>query len=244
MIRIDDTSHLPDVYARQVERAARRAQRFAGAAPPFELAGIGMTAVVLCDARGHAFKVTREPSHPHIRRLIAREAAWLARANQVPEIRDHVARFYALHPGSILERECIRAERRGGQRRSAHALFELHETIRNAMAQYGYGAPEFKEDSYVYARGRGWVLVDAGFAQERGAQLVLRAVAMLKGRRFFDERPASVAFDLRMEAGRTVPENIAARLSNRLLAMPGATEDPKRSAPRRDPARRQRNERA
>lgn len=232
VIRWDGAS-LPDVLFKEAERAARRAVNLAGAVPPLEYVGAGMTSVVFCDARGRGFKVARNPASPTTRKTIAREAEWLARANQVPEIRRNVARFIAYHPGGILERECVVREA-SGRGRSRTGLFDLHKQIQRAMATYGYGAPELKEDSYVYASGRGWVLVDAGFAPDRGAVLARRATDTLRGRRFHNERPADLAFELRMEGDETIPYEVAARLSARLLALPDAHETPRRSAARRD----------
>jgi hypothetical protein len=232
---IGGVDHLPSPYDVQALRAAKRAVRFAGAVSPLEYVGMGLTAIVFCDARGHAFKIARRPEDPQTRATLVREAAWLERASHIRELRPHVARFIALHRGAIIERECIRPER-AGRGRSRTRLFELFEAINAAMARYGYGKPEFKEDSFVYARGRGWVLVDAGFAVDRGAVLVRRATETIRGRRFFNERPSDLAFDVRMEADETIPSDIAHRLSEQLLALPDAHVRPKRTAARRDRA--------
>ena len=231
-----DLERFSGTYSPETLRAAKRAVRLAGAVPPLEFVGRGSTAIVFCDKRGHAFKVALKPSDPWNRRLIAREAEWLERASQVPEIRRHVARFIAYHEGGILERECVRSSDAPGRReRSLQPLQALHHhTIKRAMGSHGYSAPEARNDSYVYARGRGWVLVDAGFAKERGQVLVKRALETLRGRRFYREWPASLAVMLEAEAGVTVPRALAERLAAQLLELPDARETPGGSAVRRD----------
>ena len=63
---------LPDVV--------RRARK-AGARGDLEYIGAGMTAIVLCDARGRGWKVGRR-TDAHLRGMLQDEADWLATANR------------------------------------------------------------------------------------------------------------------------------------------------------------------
>jgi hypothetical protein len=107
------------------------------------------------------------------------------------------------------------------------------------MMRYGWSAPEYKDDSYVYARGRGWVLVDASMPHRVGSRLAARAGEVLAGKRFYNTRPADLAWEIRMESGRTIPPATAERLSERLLALPDA-EVRSEGGELRDPRRRRR----
>lgn len=225
------TNRIPDRHAADIQRAARRIVRFTNARLPLEYIGIGMTGVVFCDARGRAFKAARNPDQAITRQMIAEEAQWLAIASTVPEIRRHVTRLHHFHRGpSIIERECIREDE--SARRRKDVRFDLHLAIGRAMSPYGLSAPEFKNDSYVYSRGRGWILVDASMPHLVGARLVARAVQTLRGKSFYNERPSDIAFALRMESDRTVAPAVALRLSERLLALP---ETKRAHGHRRDP---------
>lgn len=228
---------LPERYREEIERAARRAVRMANARAPLDYIGIGMTGVVFCDARDHAFKVARHPGQAITRSMIAQEAEWLRVAGTVPSIRRHIARLYRYHrSAAILERECIHDDARNRGRRPKADRWDLHASIREAMKPYGFGAPEFKDDSYVYVRGRGWVLVDASMPIVMGSRLVARATEMLKGRRFLNESPSDMAYAVRMESGRSIPPAVAERLSARLEALSAQRGTPKRrdtSHPRR-----------
>jgi hypothetical protein len=205
-----------------------------------------MTGIVFCDARGVGYKAARRPNEGLSRKLVAEEAEWLRTASTVPSIRRHVARFRAWHPEEVvLERECVQESKPPSYWRERKTgrldRFELHREIERAMLPYGWSAPEYKEDSYRYARGRGWVLVDASMPHRVGANLVRRAAETLQGKRFYSERPTDVAFALRMESGKTVPPATAKRLSDRLLQLPdaektsygGELRDPRR--PKRKP---------
>jgi hypothetical protein len=208
-----------------------------GARPPLTFAGMGMTAVVICDARPVAYKVARRSS-PTSRRTLETEAEWLATASSAPETRRHVARFHAFHrANAVIERECVRrspapsrvaswksSNRRPSAKRERETEREtrlsrqdVHEHLSRMMARYGFGhGPEFKEDSYVWARGRGWVLVDAGFALQTGARLVSIAARVLRGESIPGWDASQVAFAVRCESGTTIPPAIAASLDRKL----------------------------
>ncbi|MFI5301439.1 MAG: hypothetical protein ACHREM_25410 [Polyangiales bacterium] len=214
---IRDEESLPEDYAQEIRAAATRAVK-CGARSPLEFMGIGMTGVVFCDVRGVGYKVCRHPESPSSRRGIEEEAEWLSVASTVSQIRDLVARFRAYHPAHVvIERECVRTQRPG--RRPADTRWERMQQIKVAMRPYGFGIPEFKEDSFVYAQGRGYVLVDASMPIRMGSRLVGQAVAHLRGRDT-GERAEDIAFALRMEAGQTVSSPRALRLAARLLAPP------------------------
>lgn len=190
----------------------------AGAKPPFTYLGAGGYGFVVCDARGVGFKAARDM---RLARSLADEAEWLRIANTAPEIRDHVARFYAWHPReAVIERECVRPKRGDlvRHRGKGDKLWATHELLRRVMLGYGWTQPEFKEDSYVITRDRGPVLVDAGLVARVGSALA-REVAELH------RRPDASDFDrqmargsIRLELDRTIPRGPGQRLHDRLAA--------------------------
>ncbi len=219
---------------------ARRKAFAAGARHPIDYVGRGMTGVVFRDARGRGYKVARNDRTA--RHIVGEEAEWLRAASPVPELRRHIARLVRYHRGlGVIEREHIAAAPvpygYSGKRRL------LWEEIVRVMKPYGWSAPEYKEDSFVYARGRGWVLVDAGFVHRKGTRLAARAGEVLRGRRFHGEKPSDLAWQLRMEGGRTLPERTAEHLSRRLLDLPDAERMPTRGEFRDRPAPRRRRSR-
>ena len=222
---LENPDHVPERYEDDILGALERVRSSTSAVMPLRYIGIGMTGVVFCDARGRGFKAAR-CTDVTSRRFLDEEAAWLEVASTVPGVREHVARFVRYYPRhGILERECVHGSSVAYRRKDNR--WEIHQRIRQAMAPYGFGAPEFKEDSYIHSRGRGWILVDASMPILMGARLVAHAVRVLRGLRVADERPVDVAYALRMEAGRTVNPERAARLSDRLLALPDAEAFPK-----------------
>ena len=221
---IRDEEYLPPKYEDEIRAAAARAMK-CGARAPLAYQGIGMTSIVFCDSRGIGYKCCRDPETASNRATLEWEAEWLSVASTVPQIRDFVARFRAYYPKyAVIERECVQ-QQPGSRFGRADNRWERMNQIGAAMKPYGFGLPEFKEDSFVFARGRGWVLVDAGFAVKRGTRLVRQAVERIAGRRFdgVAERAEDIAFGLRMEAGNTIPASRANRLSARVLAAPPST---------------------
>jgi hypothetical protein len=187
----------------------------AGATLPLDYVGMGSTGIVFSDARGRAFKVARFPGESTVRK----EAEFLRVASTLPEVRRNVARFRRWHAHEeVLEREHVRAESR--YRPTKIDRWTVYKAIVEAMKPYGFGPPEFKDDSFVYAKGRGWVLVDAGFALDRGRRLVLHAAEVL--RHPFNKWEAEhLAWAVRMERGGSIPPEIADRLERRLLRAAG-----------------------
>jgi hypothetical protein len=218
---LSNEDRVPDWALLDVARTILRAQR-AGADLPLEFMGVGMTAVVYCDASGCAFKVSRRLA-PDAVEFFAREAAFLEVAAHVPFVKDHVARLLAWRPDlGVIVRECVRGAHGFGYGRGKRSLHDLHETIDRLMRPYGFSAPEFKEDSYVIARGRGPVLVDAGFAHSVGRRTARHALDVAAGRvrsEEFMDSPEAQSFDVVMdaEAGR-IPVPIAIRILRRLVA--------------------------
>lgn len=247
---LQNLNDAPRGYEAEVRAAAARALR-AGARPPLTFVGMGMTGVVFEDARGRGFKVGRRLS-PENRKALSDEADWLRVASTVPEIRGRVARFGRYHRAlNVIEREHVKSGVRptwSPKRAGRQDRWELHETIGRAMRRHGWSAPEFKEDSYVFAPGRGWVLVDASLAHRVGSRLAARAGEVLRGVRFSGDSPSDLAWEIRMESGKTIPPHIAERLSDRLLALPnaetrtanGEARDRRRPRARRSPRPRPR----
>ena len=196
----------------ELDDAALRAVE-AGAVGDLTYQGAGATGVVLCDEQGRAYKVARRGREASV----AEEAEWLRKAEQVPGVREHVARNARYDKKSdVLERECVPGAI--GTSRQTSKLFKLHKQIRSTMSPYGWLSPEFKEDSYVMARGRGPVLVDASSALRVGSELVKYAQDVLAGRRPQTERLEDIAFAVRQERGGSIPEGVADKLLAKLRA--------------------------
>lgn len=194
----------------ELDEAARRAAA-AGAVGDLEYQGAGATGIVFCDEHQTAFKVARRGREDSV----SEEAEWLAKAAQVPGVREHVARgarYNKKH--AVLVRECVRGST--GTPRQTSKLFDLHKSIRSGMTPYGWLSPEFKEDSYVMTRGRGPVLVDASSAVRVGKELVRYAQDVLAGRRPQTERLEDIAWAVRQERGTSIPEAVADKLLAKL----------------------------
>jgi hypothetical protein len=199
------------ILGAELEDATRRAYR-AGAKGTLWYYGAGMTGIVFCDERQRAYKVAR---HGKVgRATVAEEAEWLRKASQVPAVAPNVARFERWDgKHGVLVRECARGK--VGAWSQGTKLRKVHERIGAAMRQYGWGAPEYKEDSYVIVRGRGPVLVDASMPIRFGGELVKQTLQALK--KPMDARTREdLVFALRAERGKTVPPTVANRLLKRL----------------------------
>jgi hypothetical protein len=223
---VREREHAPKVIEDEIDEAATRAEH-AGAKGELEFIGVGMTGIVFCDQAGRAFKVSRKHRKEGAQSTaIKEEAAWFQQAAQVPGVKEHVPRDVSYDDRNhVLVRECVRAAPGRDRRRNEKKLFELHQRIRSAMGVYGWSAPEFKPDSYVYTR-RGPILVDGGFANRQGHALVRDVLDVLNDRRALakHERLSSLAFDLRIERGRTIPVDIANRLLKRMQAIDPSVE--------------------
>jgi hypothetical protein len=183
--------------------------RAAGARGKLSYIGAGAEGFVMCDDHGKAFKAAWSGKSG-----LADEARWLAMAGQIPSIKQHVPKHVSYNEEErVLVRECLIP--RSGSRASGKRLWDLHQRLAATMAPYGFGRPEFKIDSYVYTK-RGPVLVDAGFAANRGKQLVKEALATLKRDTIPARDAEDLAFALRMERGETVPAKVANKLLARL----------------------------
>jgi hypothetical protein len=210
----------------QILDAAARVLKV-GAQPPLDWKGVGAYGVVFCDARGLGYKAARWGELGFNKDSLEREAQWLRVASAVPELRRNVAAFRRYYPREVvIERECIQASPHIRFRRPTKTAQDIHDRLAAVMAGQGFGMPEFKEDSYVFQSGRGWVLVDASSPVLKGKRLVAQALQTLQGKRFYRESPADIAWALRMEAGSTIDPDRARRLSDRLLAMPDANVTP------------------
>ena len=196
----------------ELDEAAVRAVE-AGAVGDLTYQGAGATGIVFCDAGGNAYKVARRGREDSV----SEEAEWLVKAGQVPGVREHVARNARYDKKrDVLVRECVPGP--VGTSRQTSKLFDLHKGIRSAMTPYGWLSPEFKEDSYVMARGRGPVLVDASSALRVGGELVRYAQDVLAARRPQTERLEDIAFAIRQERGGSIPEAVADKLLAKLRA--------------------------
>ena len=94
-ILVMDAEYVPAAVLPEMPSVVERALA-AGARPPLEYVGAGMTSVVFCTG-DVAFKVGRRAT-PTLRRMLGEEAEWLEAAGRVPGVREHVAQFYVLQP--------------------------------------------------------------------------------------------------------------------------------------------------
>lgn len=196
----------------ELDEAAVRAVE-AGAVGDLTYQGAGASGIVFCDVRKTAYKVARRGREASV----SEETEWLVKAGQVPGVREHVARnarYDKKH--DVLVRECVPGP--AGTSRQTSKLFDLHKGIRAAMTPYGWLSPEFKEDSYVMARGRGPVLVDASSALRVGGELVRYTQDVLAARRPQTERLVDIAFAIRQERGSSIPAAVADKLLAKLRA--------------------------
>lgn len=144
----------------------------AGAMAPLEYKGHGIEGAVFCDRKGRAFKVGLRLLNRG-RPSLEAEAEWVRVASQVPWVQDHVARFIRWDPNvNVLVRECID----GVKPRWNFDPWAVHREIGERMRPYGFMLPEFKADSYALVRGRGPVLLDAGFAVRVGPRVAREAL--------------------------------------------------------------------
>lgn len=227
----------PDI-PETVERALA-----AGATPPLEYMGAGMYGVVLCDAKQLAFKVFRilprviggpraanwaEYAHenPSLRQTVVDEAEWLAAANESPTLAPHVPRFMAWDDEQgVLVRECMTGKPGGWNEESS--LHKMHRSLdKAAMTEIGWTMPEFKGDAWVQDERDGqWKLVDTGWAQRVGRNLLRHVVDHIEGRIPPYARLDDLAFYVRRESGPrlgTIDPEEAAPVLERLYAA-GAT---------------------
>ncbi len=181
--------------------------------------GAGAEGITFCDDAGQAYKVGRHKSS------LAPEAEWLKTASTISAIKQHVPRGVRFDKNNnVIVRECLVAresERRPNEKR----VWGTFHRITKAMEPYGYGRPEYKPDSLVMVRGRGPVLVDAGFAVRRGHPLTRDALDVINGRKKLSSIDiTSLAWEIRMERGSTIPEPVANKLLKRLKALDPAVE--------------------
>jgi hypothetical protein len=204
------SDHTLRILGDELDEAAIRAVK-AGALGDLTYQGAGATGIVFCDERQTAYKVARRGREASV----SEEAEWLMKAARVPGAREHVARHARYDKRhDVLVRECVPGT--VGTSRQTSKLFDVHKGIRAAMTPYGWLAPEFKEDSYVMARGRGPVLVDASSALRVGGELVRYAQDVLAARRPQTERLEDIAFAVRQERGGSIPVAVADKLLAKL----------------------------
>lgn len=192
---LSNPDDVPGVVLTQLENCVARAME-AGAHAPLTFIGAGMTALVFCDVRKHAFKVYRYPTAVHYHSNEA-EAEWLLAASEDNLVKEHVARFIAWYPSlQVLERDCI-AGRPGGW--GTRGIRDAYEKIVRRMEKRGWRGPEYKEDSFIQHETRGLVLVDAGFVLRTGENLLNYVRETLAGTRKDPEPLTDLAFALRID---------------------------------------------
>lgn len=206
-----DDQYVPAVVLPQMPDVVARALA-AGAQPPLEYIGDGMTGVVFC-VGDVAYKVARHTS-PSNHASFEDEAEWLITASYVRDVAPYVAQIHHFDADNlVIERDCVRPDPdRTPYRYGEGKLFDLHRNIERAMLPHGWSAPEFKLDSYVITLG-GPVLVDAGMASRVGSELARYVEAVVSGERpLWNTTPSDLAFYVRREIGQTLSQGQGDRL--------------------------------
>jgi hypothetical protein len=214
---IENARDIPTVYESEIRDAAVRAVR-AGATPPLDYIGIGMTGVVFCDS-SYAYKVARGP---HVVGTLAEEAEWLATASEIPEVREHIAQFISWDPRlGVIVRECVSG--RPGGWGSSRKVSDLFDAIAPHMLAAGWTMPELKEDSVVFDENGHGKIVDASMPSRVSNRLLAYIESVLEGRRSPRdyETVSDFAFYIRREFGMKPPmdERRARRLLERLYQL-------------------------
>jgi hypothetical protein len=201
---------VPAIVQPQMPDIVRRALA-AGARPPLEYMGAGMTGVVFC-AGDIAYKVARD-TRPIDHQFFEEEAEWLRAVTAVPEVAPHVVHFRGFDPDNlVIVRDCPVADPdQSAWRYGENKLHDLHRQIERDMIPHGWTAPEFKLDSYVLTT-RGPVLVDASMPSRVGEELARYVEAVAADERPLWTTPEDLAFAVRMEAGRTLTQAKSDRL--------------------------------
>ncbi len=193
---IIDEQYAPAVVAPELAEAGDRAIK-AGATEPLTYIGAGMTGIVFLDSKGLGYKVYRWLSDS-TRSMAVDEFEWLVAAQPVLESR--VVRVMGFDENNlVLIREFIK----GRPGRWGSNLYDHHRALEQAMLPHGWGAPEFKEDSYVFPEDspKTPVLVDASMARRVGDVLLAYVDEIITGvRPWLIERPEDLGFALRAEA--------------------------------------------
>lgn len=206
-----DERYIPKVVLPQMPDVVARALA-AGARPPLEYVGAGMTGVVFC-AGDIAYKIARD-TQPIDHHIFEEEAEWLKAAARVPGVASHVARFRHFDPENlVIERDCPHPDPdMSAWRYGENRLFDLHRQIEHEMIPHGWTAPEFKPDSYVLTT-RGPVLVDASMPSRVGDELAQYVRDVVAGEReLWTTRPTDLAFSVRREIGQTLSKDEADQL--------------------------------
>jgi hypothetical protein len=217
---VDDADYVPAIVTPEMPDVVRRGVA-AGAKPPLEYVGAGMTSVVLCKG-AVAYKIGRRSSSS-LRRMLGDEAEWMATAGRVSGVRQYVPRLVRYdRENVVIVRGCPKRDpEMTAYRYGEGRLWDLHRDIEKKMLPHGWTAPEFKADSYVLTK-KGPVLVDASMPARVGQVLLDYVREILSGRRTTDERLSDLAFEVRREVGQTIDPADAKPVLDELSAR-GAT---------------------
>jgi hypothetical protein len=217
---IENLEDVPS-YVRPEIAASERRTREAGGEGPLQYVGAGMFGIVFCDAWRTAWKAFRyeEGKLEHLkflRGVLEEEYEWLRDAAGT-SIASNVAQVTAMHPEQlVLERECVQG--RPGGWAEGKRLAELHTKISKVMELQGWGAPEFKEDSYIIEKTGTPRLVDISLTSRLGMTLARYAEDVLSGRRESADSWNDLAFFIIREIPyKTIPDEIARDLVQRLV---------------------------
>lgn len=214
--RVHNAERAHEVIQRELPDAERRARAAGAGDRKLTYVGAGAEGITFCDDAGRAYKVGRHDPEAF---SLRNEAELLKTIRSIPGVRQHAPRGVRFDvKNNVIVRECLVA--RDYYRPNEKKIWDVYQRIVKAIEPYGYGKPEFKPDSFVTTRGRGPVLIDAGFAVQRGKRLVKHALDVINERKAIrhSEIP-TLAWEIRMERDSTIPAPIANRLLRRLQRM-------------------------
>ena len=148
-----------------------------GSVGPYEYVGAGATGIVLRDQDGYALKVGR-PYGAIVYGMLEAEYEWLRDAATIWPAA--VAPVYAFDPASVIIVKAYVSGRPYGW--APGSVHDRHRDLCRRMERLEWGAPEFKDDSYI-CTADGPVLVDAGGASRLGNRLAAFVRDWMTGRR-------------------------------------------------------------
>ena len=182
----------------QVVQGAMRAAAAGAHAPSLKYVNSGGEGMVYADEQGKAHKVSRHRRPGNMQPL--RNEAEANQALMGTPAEQYVTKVHNYDPKhDVLTRDYV-AGRQGGW--GSKGLREAYDVITKELAKKGWGAPEFKEDSFIHPEGGGPPkMVDLGFVHPRGATLAAR----LK-ERIAKLDPKDDFFDIQLDANHAYDE--------------------------------------
>ena len=183
-----------------VTEGAMRAAAVGADAASLKYVGAGGEGMIFADGQGRAYKVSRHRSKARPDQLRNEAEAMMALADSpVAHMVPKVHGYDETH--DVISCDMIQGASAGwGQSRKMH---EAYTKIAAELSKRGWGAPEFKEDSFIVPQGGGDpIMVDMGFVHPKGKVLA----AQLK-RRVENLNPEDDWFDLQLDVSHAYQDN-------------------------------------